>query len=206
MAEAVSPDSSCINIEVAHLRSWHLVEAQSSAEESILIADEYRHALPGPSPRAVLSILIDDKALQIEDRAEWLRQVHERWPHILSHIDFLCFESDLAALADLFIARLVISKRGRRAREIERYRDKHGRVACSHDIAIWHSLRLGLLGRHDNLIEHGLHWTEGTNFYCSHVVSILEEEDREDEARAAEIMRESPDGRHLRVETIFYAP
>ena len=206
MVEAVRPDTACINIEIAHLRSWDSPEAQSSAEESLLIADEYRLAVQDRPPQTALSILVDDKVLQIKDRAKWLRQAGERWPHILSRVDFFCFESDLATIADAFITLLVSSKRGRRAREIERYRDKHGRVACSHDIAIWHSLRLGLLGRHDKLIQSGPHWTERANFYCSRVVSILEEENREEEARATEILRESSGAPHLHVETIFYAP
>lgn len=206
MIEAVMPDALGINIEVAHLRSWHLAEARSSAEESLLIAQEYCNALDNPNVQPVLTILLDDKALQISDRERWLDQAFARWPDIFKKIDFLCFESDLSAIADLFIARLVTSNRGRRAREIERYRDKHGRIACSHDIAIWHSLRLGLLGCHDNLLQRGPHWHDGIAFYCSHVVSILEDENREDEARAAEIMRESSDSRRLRIETIFYAP
>jgi len=150
--------------------------------------------------------LIDDKALKIGDRPQWLARTIRSLPNVFDKIDYICFESDLSTIADLFIDRLVSGNRGRRAREIERYRDKHGRIACSHDIAIWHSLRLGLLGRHDGLLLRGPHWHQRTTFYCAHVVSILEEEDREDEARAAEIMRESADSRLLQVETIFYAP
>lgn len=197
---------SCTNIEVAHLRSWLSAESRASAEESLLIAEEWTHAADEPRLRPILSILVDDKALLIPDREAWLTDVQSRWPDVLARIDFLCFESDLSTIADLFIARLVTRSRGRRAREIERYRDKHGRIACSHDIAIWHSLRLGLLGRHDHLVRRGPHWSDGAGFYCSHAVSILDEENREDELRAAEILRESSDDRHPRVETIFYAP
>lgn len=208
MSDPLLPDNTWINIEVAHLRSWHSADALSSAEESLLIADEYQqsphHGLG--EQRFAVSVLVDDKAVSIPDRASWLQEVSERWPHFIANIDFFCFESDLATVADLFIARLVSGKRGRRAREIERYRNKHGRVACSHDIAIWHSLRLGLLGRHDRLIGRGPHWQEGTTFYCSQAVSILEEDNRDEEARASEILRECSDDRHLRVETIFYAP
>lgn len=208
MPETLPTDSTWINIEVAHLRSWLSEEALSSAEESLLIAEEYR-LVPHPGlsePRFAVSMLIDDKAASIPNRALWLKEMSQRWPQFMANIDFICFESDLATLADLFIARLVSGKRGRRAREIERYRDKHGRVACSHDIAIWHSFRLGLLGRHDRLIGRGPHWQKGTSFYCFQAVSILEEENRDEEARASEILRECSDDRHLRVETIFYAP
>lgn len=206
MTDQLPHRACCINIEVAHLRSWESTEALLSAEESLLIANEYRHTLDQPRPDAAFSVLIDDKALQISDRQSWLEDVYTRWPHIFAQIDFLCFESDLSNIADLVISQLVTRNRGRRAREIERYRNKHGRVACSHDIAIWHSLRLGMLGYHDNLITRGPNWKAGANFYCSHIVSILEEENREEEIRAAEIMREFSSGNNLNVETIFYAP
>lgn len=197
-----------INVEIAHVRTWSAQGGLASAEESLLIADEYCHGLQISAESLVLVVLVDDKVQPIRERESWLDEVTLRWPAVFSRIDFICFESDLSIIADIFIAQLRTQNRARRAREIERYRNKHGRIACSHDIAIWHSFRLGRLGRHDQLIfpgSRGMHLDLGS-FYCPNVVSILEEEDREDEARAREIMLEADDNGDFRVETIFYAP
>jgi len=199
-----------MNVEIAHVRSWFSRAALDSAQESMLIATELCEARGISFDEVTLSLLVDDKADAIGDRAAWLAEACDSVPSVFRRIDYICFESDLIAIAEVFLASLRNQNRGRRAREIERYRNKHGRIACSHDIAVWHSFRLGRLGRHDHLLSRSPCRvpSEHTHpFYTVHAVSILEEEDRDDEDRAKELMAEAADnGASMGLETIFYAP
>lgn len=197
------------NLEVAHV-NWALPNAGDSVAESIADAKDYIAGWTSRGERYVVCILVDDKELRIPDRAEWLRTTRRDYQALFEMLDYVCFESDLVKLKDEFLKQLRPNQRGRIGREIERYRRKHGRVACSHDITIWHLLRLGLLAS-GNKSLHRVSTKRSPNaarlgFYARSALSILEEDDRAAEERAQEILKYCKNEDVLsRLEIVYYA-
>ena len=196
------------NLEVAHV-NWASPAASFSIEEALATAREYTSDWSRSGKSFVICSLVDDKEFRISDRDAWLVEAERGHPELFRMLDYVCFESDLVTLKDEFLNQLQPRQRGRIDREIDRYRRKHGSVACSHDIAVWHMLRLGLLGSGDQIIRAIRRRRERDDlhsFYARSALSILEEEDREAEERASEILRYCTERDVTkRLELIYYA-
>lgn len=203
-------ERSALNIEIGHV-SWSEPGGEASARESLLIANEWIANKRLSRAQISITMLVDDKdhgRRANAVRGEWLVATARRMPEIFSVVDWVCFESDLQGLAPKLVALLVESNRSRRAREFQRYQNKHGLVACSHDVAIWHAFRLGLLeDDHPGIAL----WSRPSqsnlpSFFASEIGSVLEEGDRGAEVRAREILGELSDGSLLSaIKTIYYA-
>ncbi len=63
--------------------------------------------------------------------------------------DFLCFEHRLQSCSRGMDALVGKQEGARLAKEILHYSSKHGAYACSHNVALWHLYRLGLLSCSD---------------------------------------------------------
>lgn len=175
------------SLEVAHV-DWGSSGALESVAESMAVAAEITEKWKRQGSTYTCGMLIDDKEFRIGDRESWLRSLLAEFHPQLKVVKFACFESDLVGLKDEFLSQIDDEHSGRVSREIERYRRKHGRVACSQDIAIWHLLRLGLLPSGASLL-YPLSDISETNFYAKQVLSILEEGDKAAEERAREIIK-----------------
>ena len=138
-----------------------------------------------------VALLIDDK--------EPARQMTSNDVSVLIHeasnwlpINYVVFESRLVDYKlDLFES-IQDSHKVAVRKQVERYEAKSGRLACSHDIAIWHLLRLGIITPDASTVVPVASRDRYTTrpFFAHSVVSILNEEDREAEARAMdEILR-----------------
>lgn len=190
------------NLEIAHV-TWGGIDADDSINESVVQGLEWIARWESTGASYTVCSLVDDKEVVISDRAGWLDIYAKAYPKLFGLLDFVCFESDLISLKNEFLARFEPPRRGKVERELERYREKHGKVACSHDIAIWHSLRLGLLPSGFRLMNPLKQTVQGP--YGNQLLSILEEEDRAPEERAKEMLRYTEDGAAKRIHVEFYA-
>lgn len=190
------------NLELAHI-NWDSPGASNSVQESLAQAYDWIARWQEEGSSYVACILVDDKESPVTARSVWLDRASDHHPELFELLDFVCFESDLITLKDEFLAHFAPPPRGRIDRELERYREKHGKVACSHDIAIWHLLRLGGLASGIDLMI-PLRPTDKSPF-ALRLLSVLEEEDREAESRAREILRYSSDLVTDRIYLEFYA-
>lgn len=194
------------NLEIAHV-SWASPEAPSSIEEALENAKEYIDEWRKTDSTFTICSLVDDKEMRVSDRGVWLREVQQDYPQLFGLLDYVCFESDLIRLKEEFLAQIEQHQRGRISREIDRYRKRHGRVACSHDIAIWHLLRMGQLPSANTIIHVLSKRQQGlSSLFARSVLSILEEEDQEPEKRAHDILKFCSDHDVInRIECIYYA-
>jgi hypothetical protein len=179
-----------LNIEFAH---FEFTGATGPGDESVrrssLIASAAIQRCIATGMTYSTCVLIDDKhvrrSLEYSDIVPLLRSISRVGPDV----DYICFESRLSlykyALFDLIKA----EQRTKIREDYERYERRHGRLACSQDIAIWHMMRLGCIMNIDvqTLVPVGaLHAVrEGvqTPFVASELLSILHERDREPERR-----------------------
>lgn len=190
------------NLEIAHV-NWGDKAARESVEEALTQGKDWIDRWQADSATFVVCCLVDDKEIDIANREVWLTSHLNEFPQLFDLLDYVCFESDLISLKDEFLARFEPPRRGKVERELERYRSKHGRVACSHDIAIWHTLRLGLLPSGQDLMRPLKVRRKGP--YGHNILSILEEEDRAPEDRALEILGYAADVVRKRINLEFYA-
>ncbi len=99
--------------------------------------------------RVSTSILVDDKRVYTENADLWLRNKCQEVADVLIYVDYIVLESKLVTMLNRFYAIIDDQHQSYVRKEIERYVKRRGRTACSHDIAIWHCMRLGLLGYGD---------------------------------------------------------
>ncbi len=178
-----------INVEIAHAY-WRMDDFTEQLaidfKQSLNILSSLRQENKGQ--RISVSLLIDDKRLDIFDKLDWLICESNRCKDIFSVVDYVTFESDLKNLLMLLYGTLKLSNRNAIETDIERYIKTQRKTACSHDIAIWHSMRLGALGNL-NLPVYLVKSSEincdlRPSFCASRVISILNGSDRENEERA----------------------
>lgn len=182
-----------VSIEFAHVDvgSYDSSEVSRSGEVAARLASEFDVANESYS----VSLLIDDKnssermtpndvSLLILEASKWLQ------------VDYVVFESRLAEYKlDLFenikeSHRVVVKK------FVERYEMKSGRLACSHDIAIWHLMRLGKIAADAaTVVPVGSRRGRiAKPFFAKRVVSILKDEDHDPEEKALDdILRHCTD-------------
>ena len=178
---------SSMNIEIAHISTDndnYKSDLYQNIEKSLDLIDNIninRYEL-----KTCFSILIDDKRSNINNREKWISD--NIFPvDNLKMIDYLCFESDLKGYVSVLYAKLSAEHRTSVSRQMERYINKMGKTACSHDIALWHSLRLGVLGSRTLPVYQVAH--KGridiiNSFIAKNVVSVLNKSDREHEEDA----------------------
>jgi len=178
-----------INIEFAHIDFSLPIDSsacEAQIRESGRLAREYLRAQSNAHYNCTTSILIDDKNCtnppSMDQVSEFLGIVGDYGPQV----DFVCFESTLPDYESELIKQVVPEERNTVRAAIERYKTNHGSLGCSHDIAIWHMLRLGLLGtvRSRSVIQVGIVAQRAKPFFAERVVSILSKEFRAYEEKA----------------------
>jgi hypothetical protein len=155
--------------------------------KSIEVARDLK--LLSPTKRVSVSILLDDKRLKSENKEDWLTSQISEMGSIFQHIDYVVFETELITRLKLFYNAIQPEKRSAKETEIERYVRMKRLTACSHDIAIWHTMRSGALGS-TNLPVYAICNRDlpsnslVPSFCASRVVSILNQADRQHEEQA----------------------
>lgn len=136
-----------INIEMAHI-SWagpRIYERFSNElNSSLALLKELN--LDKSQFRISKSILIDDHRILTNNKVDWFLKEISGFESLFADIDYLTFESDLKQLLTVFYSKLNPSASRSIQNNIERYIANSKRTACSHDIALWHCLRLGVFG------------------------------------------------------------
>ena len=179
-----------LNIEIAHVAAGapNYAEklkdaiARSQAITAQLNIERYNF-------RICHSLLVDDKRTTDFNRDEWLQEVSRHVPDLAKSVDYVTFESDLKNLLNTFYSKLRADKQSTIKNEIERYLQKRKKMACSHDIALWHSLRLGALGGRGIPVYELIDPKSTTapiksSFIARHVCSVLPDTDRNHEEDA----------------------
>jgi hypothetical protein len=182
-----------VSIEFSHVDvgSYDASDVARSGQKASQIAT----LLTEQSKTFSVALLIDDKnsahqitsndvSVLIHEASNWLP------------VNYVVFESRLADYKlDLFEC-IEDSHRVAIRKQVDRYEAKSGRLACSHDIAIWHLLRLGIITPDASTVVPVVSGDRFTTrpFFSRSVVSILSKEDREAEEKAmSDILRFSKD-------------
>lgn len=178
-----------LNVEFAHL-DWSQASTVGQIRGSLDAARRACAQRGWQFESAVRSILVDDKDLTERPRAKLISEIESKMESASLRADFMCFESDLRLLLPKFVSNLGDMGGERQAKSMKRYLDSHGRTACSHDIAIWHAFRLGLLGRRDELLHcAGSTGGQKDRFYSRCVVSSIRRSDMQFEAEGLQLLQ-----------------
>lgn len=204
------PDISDYSLEFAHVALIGKDFNRSEVTKSADIALKELKRIEKNGFTCAVCILIDDKhvktTLTYKDITPFLQFVSQHFPRI----DYVCFEKSLPRQKDKLFEQLDPDKRDHIAGEFWRYQRDHKKLACSHDIAIWHMIRLGLI----NDIEAGTIVPVGAvgrgaharSFVAKSLISVLSEHDRLSEEKAnEEILRHCVDIKAIsRIRRIYY--
>jgi hypothetical protein len=203
-------DISDYSLEFAHVALIGKDFNRSEVTKSADIALKELQRIEKKGLTCAVCILIDDKhvksTLTYKDITPFLQFVSQHFPRI----DYVCFEKSLPKHKDKIFEQLDPDKRDHIAGEFWRYQRKHKKLACSHDIAIWHMIRLGLI----NDIEAGTIVPVGAvgtsahapSFVARNLISILSAHDKPFEEKASkEILRHCVDKKAVsRIQRIYY--
>jgi hypothetical protein len=199
-----------INLEFAHVEFKSRFDKEQVLA-SVRIAQDLLTRFNNEGLTCSISILIDDKhaehRLTIGDVAPFLAFLSQH----ITRIDYICYESRLTDYKEEMFSFLIEEHRDRIRQKVLDYEAKHGKIACSQDIAIWHLMRLGyILGDANTIVPVGalMRGSQLPPFQAQRLISILGENDREPEEIAkADILRFSRDGSVLsRIERIYFHP
>ena len=198
-----------VSIEFAHVALTQSSFLQAEVETSAKYVNSVIERLDREDKSWSVCILIDNKynRLGIREIAPFLNFARK----LVLRLDFICFEKALPRYKEALYEVLKPRVRDRIMGDIRRYSRKHKGIGCSHDIALWHLIRLGVINNLDGdtivpvgVVDSGAH---GAFTHISQrVVSILSERDRPFEEKAVdEILRYCIEPRILdRIERIFY--
>lgn len=178
-------DIADFNLEFAHTPLHGENFDKAAVIKSAELARRELRSIEHEGASCAVTILIDDKhvksTLSYKDVTPFLNFVTKHFPRI----DYISFEKNLSRHKDKVIEQLELGQRDHVAGSIWRYQRKHRKLGCSHDIAIWHMIRLGLI----NGIEAGTIVPFGANahsppFVAHKLISILSEKDEPFERKA----------------------
>jgi hypothetical protein len=146
-----------------------------SLQTSVRYAIDVRSALAGAGLTTTTQVLVDDKRVP---RGKGLPEaVAKLAADCRASLETDCFvlESSLHRLLDPFLSGIVVpAARPRLSRKLTGYYARKGALACSHDIALWHTLRFGLLDPGDLAADGDLvPAVDGVLLPCRVAVSIL---------------------------------
>jgi hypothetical protein len=203
-------DISDYNLEFAHVmlteRSFNKDEVVKSAE---LAKREFERIKKGGSTCTVC-ILIDDKHVKRKLSYKHIPAFRDFVTQHFPRVDYICFEKDLPKYKEKIFGKLRPESKDHVEAEIWRYQKKHRKLACSHDIAIWHMIRLGLINDIDAATLPPVGWgvRQGNTppFVARRIISVLSQKDEAPEQRAYEdILRHCIDQTAVKnIKRIYY--
>ncbi len=203
-------EKSDINLEFAHVE----FNTQFDKRQVLASAMIAQRLLTDFTKRGLICsvcVLIDDKhagrKLTNSDIAPFLSYISEH----VSRIDYICYESKLTEYKEEMFDCLMPDYKQKVRHKVLNYEEKNGRIACSHDIAIWHLMRLGyILGDATTLLPVGAvrHHFSFPPFHAKRVVSVLSKTDSDPERSAeSDILKFCYDKSILhQIERIYFDP
>ncbi len=202
-----------VNIEFAHVLPIYPT-AEMSFKASYRLLCEYISACRRRGESFSVSILIDDKENGREATYNWINSRLKARNFRHYEVLYWGIESELRSYKKKLYAALTEENRTQIVRRVESYLDKHGALACSHDIAIWHLLRLGVIsplnsgGIRYRDIYRKLNSKEVRRFSARRIATILSDEEMGHETRSDnEILKYIKSDAHLlgRSDKKFYS-
>jgi hypothetical protein len=190
-----------VSLEVAHTALLPGgVFNQSAVHRSLDLGRTLRSLLEAAGHEVSHTLLVDDKQLSKEERND----VTEDFVALVDRefeVDVVAAEHRLSRYLDDLLDLLPPNGVRRRVSKQlhERLRDT-GALPCAADIALWHSLRLGLIPDRDGVLTaHRAHFEP-----ADAVVSVLIEHDREPEEIAVNRYLKYVEGAGSRIHRVFY--
>lgn len=179
-----------INIEFAHVsfnKHYDKKQVYLSAEIAKRLLEKFNEQ----NLVCSTSILIDDKhtneKLNVEDVTPFIDYASQN-----IDIDYICYESHLTNYKKEMFKCILENRVEKIQEKILSYEESHGKIACSHDIAIWHLMRLGYIRAVASTIVPVGACSERQipPFPAEKVISILVKSDKKPEEQAEkEILR-----------------
>lgn len=174
-----------VNIEFGHIEIDNGKYSKPELEKSVNVAIELLEKHKGNGLTCSVSMLVDDKK---QSNPPDLSRVTSLIELISSRIvvDYICFESRLVAYLDELYDSIKVEHVAKVRQSIESYLERNGRIACSHDIAIWHLLRLGKIRfRPEHILRTNEHIDrQVAPFVARQVISVLPRHYESQEAKA----------------------
>ena len=200
-----------VNIEFAHVDFSMSFDAPALKRQIMMsgeIAQSRIEREAGSGLSCTTSVLIDDKNCDVPPTIEDVGRFLALFAGCCPAVDFICYESVLPSYEEKLVRSLRPNVQEKVRREIDVYKEKHGGLGCSHDIAIWHLLRLGNLGpvRPNSIFPVGAIFRPSRPFFSERAVSILPKEVRGFEERAkSELISQCADQTVLeRIEVVYF--
>lgn len=173
-----------INIEFAHIVP-NASRADSSFRLSYSLLLDYIDNVEQRGENFCISILVDDKEVGQKLSISWLTEQLDKVNFRYYNILYWVMESELRVYRECLYSLIKDDHRVHISKQIENYLKKHGELACSHDIAIWHLLRLGVIQPLEKVrVGRFAAQLQSPNFSSKRVASILTLEDSGVEERA----------------------
>jgi len=185
------PAVSDYNLEFAHIALEGGTRFdEGEVKKSAGLAAKELAAIEKRGATCSVCILIDDKhvsaRLTYRDMAAFRDVVISCFPRV----DYIFFEKNLPKFKEQIFPNIKEERRDNVEADLWRYQKKHRRLGCSHDIAIWHLMRFGLINSIDAAMLPPVGWGEANSpvppFVAKHIVSVLSKKDEEFEKRAVE--------------------
>ncbi len=131
-------------LEFAHFAILPSLELDNL--EDVHISSEYALDLYGSINYPIQTqILIDDKRYKSTLDSELYAAIICKWLPKELKLDAVTLESELQMLSTQYYDTISVKSRRRIVRKFSRYSAASGFLACSQDIAVWHSVRAGLI-------------------------------------------------------------
>jgi hypothetical protein len=199
-----------INIEFAHVEFDGSRFDERIVAESARIATQLVTRYEKKGLTCCTCILIDDKNVgRIATRS--LQKFLDFVGRHITRVDYICYEGQLPRYLDCIFENIKEQKRDFVAGKVYSYSHRHDKIACSHDIAIWHLMRLGFINNIDASTLFPVSALQGFGrpqapFIAKRVISILSNIHRQHEEKAVhDILRFSKEpGITNKIERIYF--
>lgn len=182
------PEISDYNLEFAHVMLSGRTFDKDEVIKSAKLAKRELHRIKKLGASCAVCILIDDKHVKRKLTYKYIPDFRDFVLEQFPHVDYICFEKDLPRYKEKVFGKLRPETRDHVEAEIWRYQKKHRKLGCSHDIAIWHMIRLGLINDIDAATLPPVGWGHRRghtpSFVARHLISILSKKDESFERRA----------------------
>lgn len=205
------PSVSDFNLEFAHValeggRRFDEDEVRKSAE----IAVKELAVINEKGATCAVCILIDDKHVRARLTYREMTAFRDVVMSCFPRVDYIFFEKNLRKFEEQIFPNIREDKRDKVEAAMWRYQKTHRRLGCSHDIVIWHMMRLGMINGIDAAMLPPVGWGSARSpappFVAKKIVSILSKKDEVFEKKAFDdILRHCEDSRSVQnIRRVYY--
>lgn len=199
------------NLEFAHValeggRRFDENEVRKSAD----IAAKELATIEKKGSSCAVCILVDDKHVRARLTYREMTTFRDVVVSCFPRVDYIFFEKNLPKFKEQIFSNIREGKRDKVEASLWRYQKTHRRLGCSHDIAIWHMMRLGMINGIDAAMLPPVGWGETTSpappFVAKNIVSVLSKKDEAFEQKAVEdILQHCEDAKSIqRIRRVYY--